>query len=78
MDATARVALSCRAIEREYHVSRSLPASLARQGVLPALRRGRALLILRADWESWWRTQSAVAHDVIQRRVAEVLARRAP
>jgi hypothetical protein len=75
-----RAALSCRAIEREYGVARSLPANLAREGVLPALRRGRSLLILRTDWETWWTAQSAVADSVlaqrVEQRVAEVLARR--
>ena len=72
-----REALSCREIERQYGVARAVPAGLARQGVVPALRRGRALLILRSDWESWWRQQSAIADSVIERRVREVLAREA-
>jgi len=55
---TAPGALTCRAIEREYGVGRYVPAGLVRMGVLPALRRGRALLILRSDWESWWRRQA--------------------
>jgi hypothetical protein len=69
-----RAALSCRAIEREYHVSRTYPASLIRAGLLPALKRGRALLVLRRDWEALWHVETDAAANA-QRIVERLLAR---
>jgi excisionase family DNA binding protein len=53
-----RAALTLRAIEREYHVSRAYLSALVRSGELPAIRRGRALVVLRSDLEAWWRREA--------------------
>lgn len=53
-----REALSCRGVARTYGLGRAFVAELIRSGELPAVRRGRALLVLRSDVEAWWRRQA--------------------
>jgi hypothetical protein len=69
-----RRALSLRALSREYGLSREFLGELVRLGDLPALRRGRALLVLREDFESWWRSravrQTSHAEAVVERALA--------
>jgi excisionase family DNA binding protein len=50
-----RAALTLRGIEREYHLSLRYLSQLVRAGELPAIRRGRALVVLRTDLEAWWK-----------------------
>lgn len=54
-----RAALSLRGIGLEYGIARGFVSELVRMGKLPAIRRGRALLVLRSDFEKWWREEAA-------------------
>jgi len=75
-----RAALSMRGVEREYGLSRVYLGELIRRGEIPGIRRGRAIRVLRADVESWWRREAARstarAESVVE-RVLEREARRA-
>lgn len=68
-----RRALTLRGIEREYGISRHFAGRLVREGAFPALRRGRSLLVLREDFEGWWRRQARQLPGELERRVEEAL-----
>ena len=75
LSASRRRALSVRQISREYGVGRSFVSELIYLGRLPALRRGRTLLVLREDFERVFRELAAESADDAERRVDEVLGR---
>jgi len=68
-------ALSLRSIEAEYGIGRAFVSQLVRGGVLPGIRRGKTVLVLREDWEQWWRTEAARQREA-QGHAAAVVARR--
>ncbi|MCP5060269.1 MAG: helix-turn-helix domain-containing protein [bacterium] len=70
-----RAALSLRALAKEYGLSRGFLAELVNLGEIPAIRRGRAILVLRSDFESWWRAKAAQSRNRAENRVDEVLHR---
>ena len=70
-----KAALSLRAIEREYGISREYVGALVHAGTIPALRRGRALIVLRIDFESWWHAECAKRQRPIDARIEAVLDR---
>ena len=75
-----RDALSLRGLERRYGFRREFLGELVRDGVLPAQPRGRALVVLRSDFESWFRSaaERTRSHaDGVVDRVLDREARRA-
>lgn len=70
-----REALSLRGVEREYGFARQFTAKRVRAGDIPATPRGRALVILRADFEKWMRDHAIRPTSHAERRVAELLDR---
>jgi excisionase family DNA binding protein len=52
-----RSALSLRGVAREFGLGRAFLSQLVRDGQLPAVRRGRSLLVLRSDVERWFRIE---------------------
>jgi hypothetical protein len=73
MPAEHKHALSLRALSREYGIDRSFLSGLVHSGQLPALRRGRRIVVLRADFELWFRrhaiSTTAHAERVVQERI---------
>lgn len=75
-----RDALSLRGLERRYGFRREFLGQLCRDGKLPAQRRGRALVVLRSDFEAWFRAEAGRTSsnaEAVADRVLEREARRA-
>lgn len=75
MNDQERRALSLRAIQREYGFSRSFVSNLIAKGEIRGCRHGRAILVLREDFEDWFRNQASRSRNRTEDRVAEVLDR---
>lgn len=54
----SRQTLTLRGVEREYGFARSFIGERVRAGEIPCVRRGRALCVLRSDFENWFRSQA--------------------
>jgi hypothetical protein len=74
---TRRDALTLRGLGRAYGLDRHFLGSLVRRGELPALRRGRALLVLVSDFEHWWHSQAVSPDKLAEQVVAARLEREA-
>lgn len=75
-----RDALSLRGIERRYGYAREFVSERVRKREIPAAPRGRALVILRSDFEAWMRQQALrpqARAEAVADRVLEREARRA-
>lgn len=72
---TGRSALSLRGLERAYGYSRLFTSDLVKTGALPATPRGRAVIVLRRDFEDWMRRNAVRPTAHAERRVAEILER---
>ncbi len=72
-----RAALSLRALGRLYGLDRHFLGELVRTKQLMALSRGRSLLVLRSDFEDWWRRQAVSPDKLAEQVVAARLQREA-
>ncbi len=73
----SRASLTLRGVEREYGIARPYVSELVRRGEIPGIRRGRAIRVLRADVESWWRREAARTASRAEAVAARVLDREA-
>ena len=75
-----RDALSLRGLERRYGFAREFLGELCRDGQLPYRTRGRSKLVLRVDFEQWFRAEAERTRshaDGVVDRVLDREARRA-
>ncbi len=72
-----RAALSLRALGRLYGLDRHFLGHLVRTKQIPALARGRSLLVLRSDFEAWWHRQAVSPDKLAEQVVAARLAHEA-
>ena len=72
-----REALSLRGVERVYGFSREFVGARIRAGEIAATPHGRALVVLRSDFERWMRAHAVRPTAHAERRVEEILAREA-
>jgi hypothetical protein len=70
-----RDALSLRGLERRYGFRREFLGELVRDGKLPFRTRGRSKLVLRADFERWFRAEAERTRTHAEAVVDRVLDR---